>query len=45
MTDLTDDELLVELRAKRDWWRTNPSGMTAALHASERFQDSGGDGL
>jgi hypothetical protein len=30
MTDLTDNELLVELRAKRDWLRTNPSGMAAA---------------
>jgi hypothetical protein len=30
MTDLTDNELLVELRAKRDWLRANPKGMAAA---------------
>lgn len=29
MTDLTDNELLVDLRAKRDWLRRNPTGMAA----------------
>jgi hypothetical protein len=30
MTDPTDNQLLVDLRAKRDWLRANPSGMAAA---------------
>ena len=30
MLHLTDNELLVELRAKRDWLRANPTGMAAS---------------
>lgn len=31
MTDLTDQALLAELRAKREWLRSNPGGATAAM--------------
>lgn len=31
MTHLTDQALLAELRAKREWLRSNPGGATAAM--------------
>ena len=31
MTDMTDNELLTELDAKRDWLRSNPTGMAGSV--------------
>jgi hypothetical protein len=47
MSDKTDNELLVDLRAKRDWLRHNPGGMAAqttkrAIRALERELESRG---